>query len=162
MYLFPDKPISRNYKTKEKSVTDFIIETFPKFIWTVDKMINGGISKRRPDLLLELKNQILIIEIDENQHNTYEEICENKRLMEISQDVNHKSVVFIKFNPDGYKNKDGKKIPSCWKSNKLGIFTINNKKEWNERLEELSNTVKYWLKTQTNKTIEIIRLYYDY
>ena len=33
--------------------------------------------------------------------------CENKRIMEISQDLGHRPIVFIRFNPDEY-NKNGK------------------------------------------------------
>lgn len=35
--MFPDKPISRNYKTKEYSVVDFVKNQFPKFDWKSDK-----------------------------------------------------------------------------------------------------------------------------
>ena len=49
--LFPDKPVSRNYKTKEYSVVEYVKTKFP-LNWITDKKINGGCSKRRPDLLL--------------------------------------------------------------------------------------------------------------
>lgn len=69
--LFPDEKVSRNYKTKEKSVSDFILENFPNFTWICDKQIQDGCSKKRPDLLLDLGYQVIIIEIDENQHYNY-------------------------------------------------------------------------------------------
>ena len=112
MNLFPDKPVSRNYKTKEYAVVDFVKTKFPDLTWIVDKIINGGCSKRRPDLLLDLGYQILMIEIDENQHIDYDCTCENKRIMELSQDLGHRPIVFIRFNPDDYE-KDGTKITSC-------------------------------------------------
>jgi hypothetical protein len=40
--------------------------------------------------------------------------------MEISQDVGHRPLVFIRFNPDDYKKKDGKNVLSCWKILKTG------------------------------------------
>jgi hypothetical protein len=50
-----------------------------------------------------LEEQIIIIEVDENGHNNEEYCaCENKRIMEISQDLSHKPIVFIRFNPDKY------------------------------------------------------------
>jgi len=45
--------------------------------------------------------------------------------------------------------------------NKLGICQINKKKtnEWNDRLKNLKETIKYWF--NIDKTIEIIQLYYN-
>jgi hypothetical protein len=162
--LFPDKPVSRNYKTKEYSVLDFIKTKFPHFDFIADKIISGGCSRRRPDLLLDMLYQIIIIEIDENQHTDYNCSCENKRLMELSQDLGHRPIVFIRFNPDDYK-KDGKNITSCWGCDKNGICVVkkSKQKEWLERLNTLEEQIKYWTcpENMTDKTIEIIQLYYD-
>ena len=139
IHLFPDKPNTRNYKTKEKNVSDFVISSFKDFSWITDKKVQDGCSKRRPDLFLDLGFQIIIIEIDENQHNNYDCSCENKRLMEISKDVGHRPIVFIRFNPDDYINKNNENIKSCWKLNNKGIIQIQKNKleEWNNRLEIL-------------------------
>jgi hypothetical protein len=160
--LFPEIDVSRNYKTKEKTVVDSIIQYFPNFTWSSDKKIYDGCSKRRPDLLLDLGYQIIIVEVDENKHDNYDCSCENKRLMEISKDLNHRPIVFIRFNPDSYIDNTGKKIKSCWKLNKLGILHIDKNKtiEWNDRLSSLQSHIKYWLDNITNKTIEIIELFY--
>ena len=158
--MFPDKPVARNYKTKEQSVVKNIKDKFPNVDWIADKRIDDGCSKRRPDLFLHMGNQILIIEVDENQHTDYNCSCENKRIMELSLDVGHIPIVFIRFNPDMYF-KQKTKITSCWGLNGNGILTIKKKDEWNERLSCLSDVVEYWLKNITNKTIETIHLYYD-
>ena len=164
MNLFPDKPVARNYKTKEYSVVEYIKSKYPNLQWISDKIINGGCSKRRPDLLLDLGYQIIIIEIDENQHIDYDCSCENKRLMELSQDVNHRPIIFIRFNPDDYE-KDGINITSCWGTNNKGICVIKKSKkdEWNKRLNILEDNINYWINPLniTNKTIEIIQLFYD-
>ena len=164
MNLFPDKPVSRNYKTKEYAVVDFIKTSFPELSWIADKIISGGCSKKRPDLLLDLGYQIIIIEIDENQHIDYDCSCENKRIMELSQDVGHKPIIFIRFNPDDY-DKNGTNITSCWGINKQGICVVKKSKtdEWRERLDILKTQVNYWLNpvNKTNKTVEIIQLFYD-
>ncbi len=160
MNMFPDKPVARNYKTKEQSVVDYIKDKFPNVDWIADKRVDNGCSKRRPDLLLHLGNQIIIIEVDENQHTDYNCSCENKRIMELSLDVSHIPIVFIRFNPDMYF-KQKTKVSSCWCLNGNGILTIKKKDEWNERLSCLSNVVQYWLKNITDKTIETIHLYYD-
>lgn len=164
MNLFPDKPVARNYKTKEYAVVEFIKNTFPAFPWISDKIIQGGCSKRRPDLLLDLGYQLIIIEVDENQHTDYDCSCENKRIMELSQDIGHRPIVFIRFNPDDY-DKNGKNVTSCWGLNQTGICVVKKSKkdEWLQRLNALAEQVNYWLqpKNETNKTVEIIQLFYD-
>jgi hypothetical protein len=162
--IFPDKQLSRNYKTKEYSVVDFVKNKYPNLNWISDKKISNGFSKRRPDLLLDLVYQIIIIEIDENQHIDYDCSCENKRIMELSQDVGHRPIIFIRFNPDDYKFNNVN-ITSCWSQNNKGICVVkkSKEKEWNERLKSLENQINYWINpnNKTNKTIETIQLFYD-
>ena len=162
MYTFPNEPVTRNYKTKEKYVTDFVKEQFKEYTWICDKTVQGGCSKRRPDMFLELQAQCIIVEIDENQHTNYDCSCNNKRLMELSQDVGHKPIVFVRFNPDDYL-KNNKNIKSCWSLGKDGIIRIKKEKEWKERLDILKQQIRYWIKPEntTNKTIEIVQLFYD-
>ena len=165
IHLFPNESNSRNYKTKEKTVSDFILKEFIEYSWISDKKIEDGCSKRRPDLLLDLGYHIIIIEIDETQHKNYDEICENKRIMEISQDLGHRPIIFIRFNPDSYKNKENKLINSCWQINKLGICCINKKyeNEWNNRLKILKQTIEFWCNenNKSTKMIEIVELFFD-
>jgi hypothetical protein len=162
IHLFPDKKISRNYKTKEKEVANFIKKSFPDLMFISDKSIENGCSKRRPDLLLDLGYQIIIIEIDENQHTDYDCSCENKRMMILSQDVGHRPIIFIRFNPDNYYNNN-EYIQSCWKLNNNGLCVVDDSKktEWNQRLNRLYDEVNYWLINKTEKMVEIIQLFYD-
>ena len=162
--LFPDKPVSRNYKTKEYAVVEYVKTRFPSFNWIADKIVNGGCSKRRPDLLLDLLYQIVIIEVDENQHTDYDCSCQNKRIMELSQDLGHRPIVFIRFNPDDYEQNEII-ITSCWGQDEKGICIVKKtkKSEWIKRLKTLEEQIKYWINptNMTNKTIETIQLYYD-
>jgi hypothetical protein len=162
MNLFPDKPTVRNYKTKEFSVVEYVKSKYPDFTWISDKTVIDGCSKKRPDLLLDLGYQIIIIEVDENQHIDYDCSCENKRIMELSQDVNHRNIVFIRFNPDEYKS-ECVVVTSCWGINKNGICVVKKTKqnEWEKRLESLSEQIDYWLENKTDKMVEIIQLFYD-
>ena len=165
MNNFPDKPVVRNYKTKEYAVVNYIKQEFEKFSWIYNKRIYDGCSKRSPDLLLDLGYQIIIIEIDENQHKNYDCSCENKRLMEISNDLNNRNIIFIRFNPDNYYISKNKKITSCWGIDGNGICVVkkSKRKEWEERLIVLKNTISYWLEpgNKTNKLIETVELFYD-
>ena len=60
-YYIQDKPVSRNYKTKEYAVVEYVKSKFSILDWIADKIINGGCSKRRPDLILDLLYHIVII-----------------------------------------------------------------------------------------------------
>ena len=166
MNLFPDKPITRNYKTKEFAVVEFVKTKFPDFDWRTDKRVLDGCSKRRPDMILDLGYQIIMLENDENQHKhiNYGCSCENKRIAELSQDVGHRPIIFIRFNPDNY-TENGTNITSCWGVDKNGICVVkkSKKEEWTHRLNALENQIKYWTNPSniTNKTIEIIQLFYD-
>ncbi len=162
--LFPDKPTARNYKTKEKAVVDFVMSHFGNFTWISDKRVSDGCSRRRPDLLLDMGSHILIVEVDENQHTDYDCSCENKRLMEISRDIEHRPLIFIRFNPDRYIDNNSQKISSCWKPNKQnGVLCVhvNRKKDWNNRLVVLHQQIQYWIENIPEKTVEIIQLFYD-
>ena len=164
IYTFPDKPISKNYKTKEFSVVEYITNEFPDCTWIKDKTVQDGCSKKRPDLLLDLGYQIIIVEIDENQHKKYGDSCDNKRLMILSQDLGHRPIIFIRFNPDSYINNLKERIKSCWDiTAKSGLMKIVNQKEWTNRLEKLKQCIDYWTNPKNNleKTIEIVQLYYD-
>jgi hypothetical protein len=113
--------------------------------------------------MCDFGSHIVIIEVDENQHTDYETSCEHKRMMEISRDLGHRPIVFIRFNPDCYTNAEGKRISSCWKVGKDGILRISDKQKtnWNNRLEKLKEIIDYWTKNVSEKTIEIVELFYD-
>jgi len=162
LHFHPEIEASRNFKTKEKDVVEKVIGKFPDFGWISDKKIEGGCSKRRPDLLLELGSHIVIVEVDENKHNTYDCSCENKRLMEISQDIAHRPISFIRFNPDSYVDENGKKISSCWKLNGYGVISVpkTKTKEWENRLNVLFQQIDYWVNNVPDKTIQTIELFY--
>lgn len=82
--------------------------------------------------------------------------------MELSQDINHRPLIFIRFNPDKYFDKDNKSIASCFSITKsTGALKVNNNKKWTERLDNLKTQIDYWIKNKTDKTIEVIQLYYD-
>ena len=165
MHLYPDKPVSRNYKTKERAVCDYIKKTFSHIDIQQDQRIQGGCSNRRPDVFIDLGYQIIIVEIDENQHIEYDCSCENRRLMLLSQDVGYRPIIFIRFNPDSYISKEGSRISSCWSMNGKGVCQVGKKQlnNWNHRLNVLKDTIEYWLDihNKTDKTIEVIQLFYD-
>ena len=162
VYIHPDAPIIKNYKTKERTVVDFITEQFPQYDWINDKRIVDGCSKRRPDMLLDLGSHLVIIEIDENKHDSYTAECEIKRLNDISLDVGCRPIFMIRFNPDAYV-KNGIKITSCWGINgttKTLMIKKSKIDDWNYRLECLKNNIMQSVIIPLLEPIQIVELFY--
>ena len=156
--LFPNDPrVRRNNKTKEGAVLCHVKQCFPELTIVNDRRINGGCSAKRPDIFIDLLTHVIIIEVDENAHITYDQSCENKRMMELSEDVAHRPLVFIRLNPD--QNNDG---PSCWGVDGNGLAVVKKKQaaEWQKRLAALTAAISFWKNTIPEKTVELIKLFY--
>jgi hypothetical protein len=91
-----------------------------------DKVPKGGCHKKRPDFVFDYLWFKVIVEVDENQHASYDCKCnkekydfsythscecELKRMIAIHQDIGQ-NLIFIRYNPDTYKDNLGKKIIS--------------------------------------------------
>jgi hypothetical protein len=164
VYSRPDIDIVRNYKTKEVAVAEFVAAQFPDASWTTDKTIAGGCSRRRPDIFADFGSHVVIVEVDEHQHDSYDCECHHRRIMEISKDVAHRPVVFIRFNPDAYERvTDGVKVTSCWgAATATGIMCVRKSKvaEWAARVDALRQQLAYWTANVPEKTVEVVELFY--
>jgi hypothetical protein len=168
---FPDEPITYNYKVKEKLVSSYINKEFKEYNPIFDKIIQSGSSKRRPDIFLDLSNISLIGEIDEYKHNDNSYNDEDERTLEIHKDLcnrqiakklNPKPTVFLRFNPDSYKDENGKTIKSCFKIDKSsGLCVIKNGAEWNNRLEALKAMIEKYINHIPTEEVTIEYLFYD-
>jgi hypothetical protein len=163
--LFPDQTVSRNYKVKElhfmESIkTSGIFDDLEAERVTFDKILSGGCSLRRPDISIEMYTHTIIIENDENQHQDYS--CEHKRMMQLFQDTGNRPLVLLRFNPDGYKNADGEKVPSCFKwHKKLGVPMIKDQDAWQARIYDFVKLVKYHMKHVPDKEVTEEYMFYD-
>jgi hypothetical protein len=99
---------------KQRFVTEHLKSAFPNIRWTVDRRIKGGNSARRPDLIWDFGTFVIIVEIDEDQHKTYDKEDLKLREKELLSDLKGKKLVIIYFNPDEYTDKDGKIHPSIF------------------------------------------------
>ena len=161
IHTFPDAPITRNYKIKEKHFTDFLKDAYPNLTMTFDRPIQGGCSQKKPDCFIELYTHTIIVECDENQHKNYDTTCEEARVNELFTDLADRPIVFIRFNPDGYTQK-GIKHQSSFKYHKtLEIPIIRNQKEWTMRLEALKKAIDESITTTPTEPITINKLFYD-
>jgi len=156
IHLFPNEPTILNYKTKEKAVADYVFKEIKNVTLIFDKKIQDGCSKRRPDILLDLGFRVINIEIDEHKHDTYDSICEYKRIADISEDLGFRPVILIRFNPDSY-TVNNKYISSCWKSEGKCHVPKNKKKEWDTRLELLKENILFWMDS-ANKSEELVKM----
>lgn len=162
IHTFPNEPTTKNYKVKEKHIFDFEKEAFPNENISFNKQIAGGCSKRRPDTFIERYTHSVIVECDENQHETYNTTCEIQRLNELFTDLGDRPIVYIRFNPDGYTDKDGTKHLSSFKyDKKLSCPIIRNKKEWQHRLDCLKNAIQYHLDNIPLDPMTITELFFD-
>jgi hypothetical protein len=166
---FPDNEKSTLYKIKERYLRDELRLKFPgnKIDMIFDKIVDGGCSRRRPDILIDLLTYSIIIECDENQHKDYD--CENRRTMELFRDLGDRPIIFIRFNPDSYINKNNIKIEACFKSlieeqdiNRKRFYNIIEK-EWNRRLDILEKVIKENISLDTfpSKEVTEIKLFYN-
>jgi hypothetical protein len=161
IYTFPEEKVARHFKVKEQHVREFIQQEFEQYNTIFDKTIRGGCSQKRPDAFIDMLVYSIIIEVDEGQHDRYS--CENKRMMELFQDLGQRPIVFIRFNPDKYINSENETVESCFKYHKqMGVPVIKNKTLWNNRLQELKSKISYHIANIPDKEITIEYLYYDH
>lgn len=160
VHLFPNKQISKNYKTKENYIFDEVVKLLPNnnLIITRDKTIVGGCSKRRPDLMIDVGSHWICAENDENCHKNYNITCENKRIMELYIDMANRPMVLIRFNCDKYSGGQ-----SLFKTNKQnGLEIIRSRKEFNLRICKFVEMInKYINSDPPTKSITYEYLYYE-
>jgi len=170
--LFPDNPKSRNIKVKEKAVANHLWCQDKR--WEANKSIHSRGIRREPDLLIDLVDKKVIAEIDENKHdpthyskkkNIYSPEYDKERTKIIYEGLGKEPLIFIRFNPDKYKKKDGSTITSCWGKDQNGVCVLKNSKqnEWRQRLNALDEEIKYWMNPLNKPTepITIVYLFYD-
>jgi hypothetical protein len=126
-YLFPENVKSMGYrkKSKELSVQQFVNYAFPG-LFTWNKPIHYGLggvtdcpSRRRLDFHTVIGNTVFSIEVDENQHVSYNTTCEENRNNEIFTEWGGK-LVLIRYNPDKYRDSNGNvKNPSIVKRTEI-------------------------------------------
>ena len=150
--LFPTDPLTLQIrcKTKEIAIRDFINLNFEGF--QHDKPLWSGncdcTHRRKIDHRKLIGNTLLCIETDENQHKGYDKSDEEIRYDDLYM-LHSGKFIFIRFNPDKFKDKNGKSLnPMLY--TRLPILK-----------EEIEKQIKR-IETEENKELlEIIKLYYD-
>lgn len=155
--LNPDAVIPRKYKLKEHHVVDALKTHFKEQITMIfDKPVEGGCSKKRPDVAIDFGSHCLMIEIDENRHVNYS--CEERRMVELYEDVGFRKIIFLRFNPDGYKEGTHKYI-SPFRYTRSGILHLDET-EFNRRIEQLLLRINIHRLSEPPEQITIEYLFY--
>ena len=157
-YLSPNDSRVRNFKTKEQAYMSEIQKVYPDII--LDQKVNGGCSRRRPDGLIDCLTHSVIIEIDENEHKSYDDSCSNFRMMELFEDLGSRPIVFIRFNPDSYKLNNTRVRGSFGITKVTGELKKVNL-EFSKRLSELLTNIQYQVSNIPDKEITIEYICYS-
>ena len=150
--LFPNDPLTlqSRSKTKEIAVRDFINLNFEGFhhdisLWTGNC---DCIHRRRIDHRKLIGNTLLCIETDENQHKGYDKDKDEIRYDDLFM-LHGGKFIFIRFNPDKFKNKEGKSLnPMLY--TRLPILK-----------DEIEKQIKRIENDENKELLEIEKLYYD-
>ena len=149
-YMFPDE--KRGYfKTREMKLKEYLTAQYPDKTIVHDKRVECHLY--RPDFVFDMGSHVIVIELDENQHRSYDTSCDNKRLMSIFHGLGSRPMVMIRFNPDKYDA-----IPGCFK--KDGQLSGQGK-EWKLRTENLKSRIDFWIESQPDREITIEHLFFD-
>lgn len=132
---------------KEKQMVEFIKKTsLAPYIILQNKIIKGAScnTARRPDLTISSTRDLMItVECDENQHRGSSYSCEDSRISEIldeSSDIRH---IFIRWNPDYYKENGvrGKVVREDRLKMLVKLIMILCMKKWTDS----DNTLIYYM-----------------
>jgi hypothetical protein len=104
------KIYQKQFKSKEDRVLKLCEKKFGKPT-LYDKVIDGNCSKARPDIVYDMETHVVIIEVDENQHKNSNYCREGEyfRMISIFNSYGGTPVIFIRYNPDSYKDIKGEK-----------------------------------------------------
>jgi hypothetical protein len=111
-YLCPECfafKIQKIHKKKENHIKECLAQAGIT-CESADRKVEGGCSAYRPDFVIDNIYRKIIIEVDEHQHRHYPPECEITRMKQIFQDYGGTPIFFIRYNPDDYKNKNGRKV----------------------------------------------------
>lgn len=99
--------IKKYRKVREERIYNLLKEHIPKDIDYKDIPIDRLCSTKRPDFGYDMGTHVVFIEVDEQQHRSYScklEGGENRRMYGIFQSLGGKGCIFIRYNPDKFKN----------------------------------------------------------
>ena len=151
-----DHIMKKMIKKHEEFVNRLLDEEIDLKPFSKDESPDRECTKKRPDRVYHLGTHIVIIEIDEDQHKSYKCTAygdkkegrmkaENIRMYEISQSYDFLPCIWLRYNPDSFKDGDGK----------LAKFSTS------KRHDLLVKWVKKCLRDVGTKGVKVKYLFYD-
>lgn len=117
-----------------------------------DKIIDNGVClKYRPDFLFDCETHHVVLEVDEEQHRSYEKECENIRMRNIVESL-AMPIIFVRYNPDSYKNSKGKREDPCRRKRYAVLEKVLNETMGGEAFEKIRDEKIY---------LGVVYIYYD-
>lgn len=174
--LFPNETYSINYKNhthilKQDLIHD-IFKNMSVINWdSYDKVIEDTCCKRRPDYFKDFITHSIILEVDENQHDTYDMPCERKRELSLYYGLAKRPLIFIRFNPDSFitnrneyesmfyfgdYNNLNIDVSEC----KKRLLFVNYVLEYYKNYDNVLNLINHCNKYKNQKIAEV-KLFYD-
>lgn len=162
LYNHPAEDTEKAYRCKEETfkadVCAFLETQRDKVFFfdpVIDRKIEGGCSKRRPDVLVEClspdgKPYAIILECDENRHSGYS--CENLRTCQLFEDLGEMNVLFLRLNPDSYTDANGTYHPSAFSVDVTGRV-VKNEGDWRSRMKTFEQAIAHALRNMPPKWI---------
>ncbi|KAJ1618814.1 hypothetical protein T492DRAFT_849041 [Pavlovales sp. CCMP2436] len=144
----PKAPMKRDLHTKERMLLAWL-EAFmanaPSHLsMRHDQVVLGGCGKERPDFCIDVLSHVIILECDENRHARELAECRQQRAWRISDSFGGRPVVFLRFNPYRFVDKQGAVHQSCF-ALKRGVLTLAREAAWLERLGLVEARLRYHL-----------------
>lgn len=125
--------------SKQTKVKDFFDANELKYC-SYDRPYNKDCGLERPDFIFDCGSFVIVVEVDENQHKSYQEDCECTRMVNIHQGFGGLKVIFIRYNPDDY---------------------IGDQYSESQRLNYLVEWVKFIAKYYPVYNLSFIKLFFD-
>jgi Holliday junction resolvase len=136
-------------RAKERRVHEILLAHGLQ-IESYDRVVANGCSKRRPDFILDYGTFKVVLEVDERAHATYDCGCEQRRMLAIYQDFGGSDVVFVRYNPDSYRDKTGEIHPPDTKRERILLDLLRSLA--NTEIRNCHLTVYYLFYNEWNGT----------
>ncbi|KAI3432559.1 hypothetical protein D9Q98_004108 [Chlorella vulgaris] len=134
----------RRQRVRENQVAAFLSNS--GFQWSKwnKQLGEPACGRYRPDFVYSLDTHVVIVEVDEDQHSTYDQSCERKRMLDIFSSFGGTPVTFLRYNPDIFQ---------------IGGATVRRTKQI--RLQTLARRLQAALNTVPTNVLTIEYLFYN-
>ena len=161
--LFPDdvRVKMTRIKSREILVECFLEEEFGGFRHDTP-IIYGGcdcLSRRRIDHRKLINATMLAIETDEGQHKSYDDEDETNRYDDLYMHHSGK-FIFIRFNPDSYRDQTGKRHPGFF-DNSMKQNTTEVERRLSVLKDKIDEITRRIEQDENTELVEIHKLFYD-